>query len=277
MKSAMSKHRQFPQYNLPYSLVGTASREFLVFALTFFHLTQSAGFYALARSVLYAPVSFLSASLSQVFYREAAESIGSPELERLAERLIRAIVIQFTPAFVALTVWGPELFELVFGTQWREAGTYAAIFAPAAYLFLFSSWPERLFEVTGRQRLSLTIQLIFDMLTVFAMMLLLARGYGPIAALVAFTAIACVYHCTYVTAAFRIAQFSSAVLWRAAVLAVALAIMAAFAFLACGQLDKAAGLAAAVGMTAFYSVGSFIWLLSKHRGRSESLPQESGE
>lgn len=274
-RAMVGRYRQFPQFNLPYSLIGTVSREFLLFAFTAFNFPGQAGFYGLARSVLYAPVSFLSASLSQVFYKEAADSINTPGFEALADRLVRAIVLVMTPGFTVLAVWGPELFAVVFGAPWREAGVYAAIFVPAAYLFLFSSWPERLFEVTGQQSLSLAIQVAFDLTSVLAVLALLAGGGGPRAALIAYTAIACGYHCTYVATAFRVAGFRRSLLWRAGSLAAALVTAGSVVSLGCRWLGASAGLATVLVLTAAYTLCVLVWLARRYRASTGAVGQES--
>lgn len=274
-RAVFARYRQFPQFNLPYSLIGTASREFLLFALTAFNFPGQAGYYGLARTVLYAPVSFLSASLSQVFYKEAADSIGTPGFEALAGRLVRGIVLVMTPGFAVLAVWGPDLFAFVFGTPWREAGLYATIFLPAAYLFLFSSWPERLFEVTGRQRLSLAIQVAFDVASVLVVLTVLAGGRGPTAALIAYTAIACGYHCTFAATAFRVAGFQGALLWRAGVLAALLALGAAAVALGCRLLGPVTGLATVLVLTAVYTVWMSAWLARRYGAFAGPTGQES--
>lgn len=273
--TVVARYRQFPQFNLPYSLIGTASREFLLFAFTAFNLPEHAGFYGLARSLLYAPVSLLSASLSQVFFKEAAVSLGTPAFEDLARRLVQGVVLVFTPGFAMVAVWGPDIFTLAFGAQWREAGIYATIFSPAAYLFLFSSWPERLFEVTGRQRLSLTIQVVFDLASVLVILALLQGGAGPTVALVAYTAIACGYHCTYVATALGIAGFRPALLKRAATLAVVLAITATVVLLGCRRLGPIPGLVTAVSLTAAYTLCVLAWMVRRHRALADGSGQES--
>ncbi len=253
MKAAVSRLPAISKFNLPYSLVGTVSRELLVFALTLFHFTQQAGFYGLARSVLYSPVSFLSSSLSQVFYKEAADSIGTPAFKALVARLLGGIILVFTPAFVALVFWGPELFAFAFGAKWREAGVYAAIFAPAAWLFLFSSWPERIFEVAGRQQLSLAIQLVSDILSVTVVLALLWQEASPRVVLAAYTAIACAYHCAFVTAAFNVARLPVSILWGAVARSAIMIVAAAAAFAACRQFGPRQGLVVAIALTALYS------------------------
>ena len=273
-RAAFWRYRQFSQFNLPYSLIGTASREFLLFAFTAFNFPEHAGFYGLARSVLYAPVSFLSASLSQVFFREAADSIGTPELERLVRRLVEGIVWVLTPGFAMLAVWGPDLFAVVFGSQWRQAGVYAAVFMPAAWLFLFSSWPERLFEVTGRQRLSFSIQVAFDLLSIAAITLLLLGGARPMTALAAYTVVACGYHCAYVAAAFRVAGFRAPWVARVAALAAGVALVAVVVSLGCRSLGPVPGLATSLVLTCGFMLGALAWQVRRHR-RSRATGMES--
>lgn len=208
------KYRQFPIYNVPYSLIGTFSREFMVIGLTSFSYLGAAGFYGLARSVLYAPIGFLSSSLGQVFYREAAESIGTPQFEKLTVRLMNWIALTLTPAFLLFIFWAPEIFSLVFGARWKEAGVYAAAYAPAGFLFFFTSWPERIYEVAQKQHVSLTIQVVFDSLSIALVWGLLQLGFRPLACIFAYSAVQCGYHLAYLFAIFRIAGFQTRQYWR---------------------------------------------------------------
>jgi O-antigen/teichoic acid export membrane protein len=202
-----STYRQFPAFNVPYSFIGNFSREFLVLALTAMHQTEAAGLYGLARSALTAPIGFLSASLSQVFYKEAAVSIGTPEFKQLTLKFLRYLAAGLAPFFVLGWFWAPEVFKIVFGAQWREAGVYASALMPIGYLSLFTSWPERVFEVRGKQRLSLTIQATFDAVTVAVVGFALLRGMPPLVAIYWYVAIQCFYHLTYLAAVFRLSGF----------------------------------------------------------------------
>jgi O-antigen/teichoic acid export membrane protein len=207
------RYRQFPLLTVPYSFIGAFSREFLVFAFSSFQQIAAAGHFGFARTVLYAPMAFLSASLGQVFYKETADHFGTPRLERLVDRLMARIVDIFAPGFVLFVFWAPDLFEIVFGEKWRMSGLYAAVFAPAAFLYLFTSWPERLYVVAEKQQVPLLIQVACDAVSIVLVWSMLAAGASPLGCLAAYTGVAIVYHVTYLVGLYRVAGFSMASLW----------------------------------------------------------------
>jgi O-antigen/teichoic acid export membrane protein len=255
LRDVAAKHRQFALYNCPYSLVGTLGRELFLLAAMAAGQAAAAGHFGLARSVVYAPVTFLSASLSQVFYREAASSLGTPAFEATVLRLTRAIARLAAPPFAALPLVAPDAFAWVFGERWREAGQYAALLAPVGFLFLFSSWPERVFEVAGRQRLSFAIQLGFDLATAAVLFLLVRAGAGTLPMLLAVVSIGCAYHLGYLAAAARVAALAPGGFLRvaaeAALLGGAGAFVAALAQSLAADIRVTLGLIA-VALVAYY-------------------------
>lgn len=210
LPAVASRYRQFPLYNFPYSLVGTLGREFFVFALIAVGDYSAAGLYGLARSVIFVPTSFLSTALSQPYYKEAAASFRTPRLETLTLQMTRIIGRVMTPLFAIVAVLGQDLFGLVFGAEWRLGGAYALCIAPVALLSLFSSWPERIFEVAGRQGTSLSIQVGFDLTSALVAASLLTLGMSPLHTLAGISVVACGYHFSYIAAAFKIAHFRTA-------------------------------------------------------------------
>jgi O-antigen/teichoic acid export membrane protein len=206
------KYYQFPLYNMPYSLMGAFSKEFVLLALTAFGFIKYAGFFGLVRSVVYAPAGFVSSTLGQVFFKEAVTAIGSPSLERLALRIMTGLV-SLTPIVVLLAVWAPGLFATVFGEPWREAGDYATVFAPAAFLFLFTSWPERVFEASQRQRVSFLIQVVFDCIGMALILLFLYQGASPFQVIAVFSGMQVLFHLVYLYAIFWVGGFARFRYW----------------------------------------------------------------
>lgn len=201
------RYWRFPLYSVPYGFVGNFSKEFPIIAFSIFGQFDAAGFFGLARNILYLPMGFVSSSLGQVFYKEAADHFGTRHLEALANRLMQQIAILFTPPFLLVAFWAPDLFEIAFGTAWREAGRYAALFAPAAYLYIFTGWTERLFLVADKQHVSLCLQISFDVLLIASLAALLDRGATPLVCVGTITAVSIFYHVTYLVAVYRAAGF----------------------------------------------------------------------
>lgn len=200
----LREHYRFPVFNVPYSLLGTFSREALVLLFTGFGNLAAAGHYALARLMLMAPASLLSASLSQLFYREAASSAGSEAFADFTFALQRVSTALGALPFGYLAIFGPEIISIALGDRWLEAGRYAALLSPIALLAVLTGWPERIFEVRRRQSLALWIQLVFDGAAIGSIVWLLSRGEDPYLALQVFAAIQAGYHLCYLTAVYRL-------------------------------------------------------------------------
>jgi O-antigen/teichoic acid export membrane protein len=115
---------------------------------------------------------------------------------------------------VFAVIWAPDLFEAVFGSPWREAGSYAQAFAPVAYCFLFTSWPERIFEVTRRQHLALGLQVFSDAVGVGLFWFMLRAGAAPLRTVLVYSLVYTLYHATYLYLVFRVAGFAIAPLLR---------------------------------------------------------------
>ena len=154
---------------------------------------------------------------------------------------------------MALVLWGPEVFELIFGTQWRTAGEMASTFAPAAFLFLFSSWPERLFEVTANQHRSLVVQVIFDLIAAITVLWVLGQDVSPIGVVAAYTTISCLYHCTYLIVAFRSSNLPVRILVRGIFITASIALAALACYAVMREIFGQNALWIAVPLTAIYS------------------------
>jgi O-antigen/teichoic acid export membrane protein len=85
-----------------------------------------AGLYALSRMVLEAPAKLLGHSVATVLYPHINEAaIEGEDISRLVFKATIALVGIGILLFGGLMVLGPELFEWLFGIEWRQAGSFA--------------------------------------------------------------------------------------------------------------------------------------------------------
>jgi len=208
------RYLKFPMFNLPYSSLVFFSSRFILFALTSYQHVRAAGLLNYSRTILMAPGSLSSSSVGRVFFERAVASWGTPALRDLTFAILRIMIGLGAPVFVFFVAWGPEIFALVFGEKWREAGVYGRIFAPAGLCILVADWIERVFEVAGRQSASLLLQVVSDLIGIAAVWTTLALGYSPMDCVVVYSLWTCAYHLAYLTLAFRVAQLGTAPLLR---------------------------------------------------------------
>jgi O-antigen/teichoic acid export membrane protein len=142
MRDALRRFRRFPLLAAPSALVNSAGLEVPLLLVSALYGDVRAGLLGLTVRVFSGPSAILGQAVNQVFTGESSAAIREPEgkLGRLLRgAALRLVLVGAVPAGV-LVVWGPGLFALVFGLEWREAGVYAQLLA-VAYLAQFAVTP----------------------------------------------------------------------------------------------------------------------------------------
>ena len=126
MKSMAIRYHDFPLYRAPQAIIGSIASNTPILILTSFFGPASAGFYAIGKKALIAPVGLISSAVGQVFYPRVAKALNNGE--NIQKLLIKATlglgVVGIVP-FGTIILFGPPLFEFVFGSDWVVAGEYA--------------------------------------------------------------------------------------------------------------------------------------------------------
>lgn len=201
-RAMFRRYRQFPLLNVPYSLSGLLARDFPVIALSSTGYLAFAGQFAVARMAASIPGNLLTSSLSNLFYREFAESLGDRSFTGLVWKIFKALAQIVFPVFIAVALVAEELFTFVFGERWYGVGTIFGFLALPFALSVLTGWPERVFEVRRKQQWSFIIQLVFDGLTIAAVILTLTRGGSPLHAVQVYAVIQTCYQLIYLASVF---------------------------------------------------------------------------
>lgn len=125
------RHKKFPLLTLWATLFNNLANQAPIWFIAAIYGTQTAGFFSVADRSIALPLSFISMSVSQVFYQRASELkklTGSSYF--LAKKVVLALILIPALPLLSIIFWGPEIFALVFGEQWLSAGKFAAILAP---------------------------------------------------------------------------------------------------------------------------------------------------
>ena len=140
LKAVAVRYRRFPLLTTWSGLfnVGSLQLPSLVFSAAFG--AAAAGLYSLSYKMLVLPTMLVAQAVGQVFLSRAATLAGEPErLRRLTERTALGLFAAGLPAFVAVGLAGPQLFAVLLGSRWEEAGRYAQVLSPWFALWLVSN------------------------------------------------------------------------------------------------------------------------------------------
>jgi O-antigen/teichoic acid export membrane protein len=152
MAEMMRKYKDQPLFSTWASLLNTISWQLPVFMLTAFFSPAIAGQYALGQRIVRVPMSLVGTSISQVFYTRAATARVDGTLAGLTHSVFRRLVLFGIAPTLFLAIEGSNLFALVFGAQWGEAGLYVQILALWSFVWFISSPISQLQLVLEKQR-----------------------------------------------------------------------------------------------------------------------------
>ncbi len=157
LRTVAARYRRFPLYALWAALLNTASVQAPVLLLAAMFDTTVVGWFSITVRVLQLPSTLVGSAVAQVFYARISREDRS-DVAATTSAVFRALVALGAGPMVLLAVGGQQLFTLVFGEAWAEAGTYAQWLAPWLLLVFVTSPLSTLVFVRERQRAELVFQ-----------------------------------------------------------------------------------------------------------------------
>lgn len=133
------RHRNLPLIDSWSALMNSISWQLPAFLLSAFFTPAIVGFYSLGFRLLQLPMSLIGGSISQVFYQRASRAVSEGTLNILVENVFRMLVIIGMFPILILTIVGGDVFTVIFGKAWTEAGVYAQILSLWAFVWFISS------------------------------------------------------------------------------------------------------------------------------------------
>lgn len=131
LKQVISEYRQFPIYSVPTGLLRAFNDNLPVLVLAALFTPQVVGLYAMASRLVRVPVMVISEPIRLAYLQKSSELVRQGQsVERSLLLLTLALLLLSLPIVLSLALFGRELFHLLLGSKWTDAGTYAAIVAP---------------------------------------------------------------------------------------------------------------------------------------------------
>lgn len=139
MKEQFIRYKKFPLIDTWSMLFHNLSWQLPVFLLAGFFSPGVAGLYALGHSVIQTPLSLIGGSIGQVFLQRASSARRDGTVGLLIEDVVELMLLLALVPLALLMVYGGDVFALVFGDEWFEAGVYVQILAIWAVIWFISN------------------------------------------------------------------------------------------------------------------------------------------
>ena len=187
-RNLLKKYLDFPLYRAPQAFLNPLSHSLPVLMLASFFGPAAAGFYTLSRSVIGMPLTLLGSSVGEVFYPRISEAANNQQA--LTPLLIRSTlglgVFGILP-FGSIIVFGPWLFQFVFGSRWTTAGEYSQWMAVWVFFGFMNRASTATLPALSLLRFSLFFEVISVVLRVAALWLGLKIFVSDVVGVAAFS------------------------------------------------------------------------------------------
>ncbi len=165
-------YRNFPLFNMPHALLNTLSSNFPVLLLTRYFAISYIGSYNFSIYVILTPLTLISYTTAQVLYQKISSlsNAGDPVTPAIRKVVIQLVKIGLVP-FLIVFAFTPWIFEIVFGSEWLDAGRYAQVLLPSFFMVFIVSTISFVPAALGHQRKALILEVIYFLLKLSAMII----------------------------------------------------------------------------------------------------------
>ena len=124
------KYIDFLKFSTVSNLFNSFSNIGMTALIVIFCGPKIAGLYFLAEKLIAIPISFITSSVSQVYFQQASKLFHSnkKELIKLTNQIQKNVFFVLFPFLLICSVFGENIFSL-FGDEWTEAGVIVKYFA----------------------------------------------------------------------------------------------------------------------------------------------------
>lgn len=159
---SIKRYKNFPLYNGPTILISALSAHLPIIFISTLYGNESVGFYGLAYSISFLPMTLIGKAVQDVFYSEAA-SFGKykiKEIKTLSDKFLKILILSSIFPLIIMIFYSPSIFALIFGAEWYDAGFFASILAVYAIAHLVFQPITVLFSIFEKQKIFLYLNLL---------------------------------------------------------------------------------------------------------------------
>ena len=153
------RYKQFPMYNLTSGLLEKTSSHSPTMLLSNFFGDTVTGFFSFSMRIISAPSAIVAKAIGDIFRQEAIKEYDrNNNCKNLFIKTFFKLTSLSGVPFILFYLFAPEIFEIVFGQQWKIAGQYAKILTPMFFLQFVVSPLSNMFLIAEKQKIDFIIQ-----------------------------------------------------------------------------------------------------------------------
>jgi len=151
--AGLRRYKKFPLIDSTSALLNIISWQLPVLLLSTFFSPVIVGFYALGMMVLQTPMKFIGGAIAQVFFQRAAADYHNGNLSVFVKEVFDVLLKIGIFPMLLISISGMDLFIVIFGEAWGEAGIYAQLLSIWAIFWFISSPLSTILSVTEKLKM----------------------------------------------------------------------------------------------------------------------------
>tara|TARA_B100002052_G_C15887145_1_gene602042 strand:+ start:7270 stop:8709 length:1440 start_codon:yes stop_codon:yes gene_type:complete len=154
------KYKKYAIFSSPSSLMNIFGIWFPVLFFWFFFDEKYVSLFFLSHRAVSFPLQILGDSIGRIFYSEAAENIKEGILDEVITKYFNLLFHIAFPFIVISIVFSPNIFNLIFDSNWSEASLFVQILSPLFFIRLLGSPLSTIPTILYKQEVEFRFQLI---------------------------------------------------------------------------------------------------------------------
>jgi O-antigen/teichoic acid export membrane protein len=173
MKRMMYKYRHFPIYSNVSKSGGAIKESALRYVISNFFGASVLGSFSFTYGIMMRPLSLIGSAVSNVFFEKISDlSSKKKDIWPIQKKIIAYLSLIGILLLLPVFLFGEQLFGLVFGEKWIEAGSHARLMTPWLFAIFISSPLLSLNYVLNKQRqymyISVGVNILFPVILLMA-------------------------------------------------------------------------------------------------------------
>jgi O-antigen/teichoic acid export membrane protein len=160
MINGIKKFKKFPLYTTWTALINIFALQITTLLLAVFFSTSVTGFYSMGNRIIRLPITMVANIISQVFFQRAAQAKHDGNIAGLVESTFERLITYGLFPMLLLSIAGKELFILVLGARWAEAGVYSQILSIWTFFVFITTPCTHLANIYEKQEVNLALNVV---------------------------------------------------------------------------------------------------------------------
>jgi O-antigen/teichoic acid export membrane protein len=151
IRSNLRYYVEFPKFGILPAMLNALGGMMPVFIISMYYSVDESGNFNFSRILLSVPFALIATGISQVLMQQVSEkkNENEPILNEVYSLALKLFILS-TIGTIIIYLFGPILFEFVFGAKWRVAGEYTSILILSTSISLVVSPFSILLLVLGK-------------------------------------------------------------------------------------------------------------------------------